>query len=489
MTVYLVGAGPGDPGLVTVRGAELLARADVVVYDRLTASELLDLTPAGCALTHVGKRPGAASIDQAEINEILVDLGRAHDCVVRLKGGDPYVFARGAEEAAALAEAGVAYEVVPGITSAFAAPAAAGIPVTMRYSSTHVTVVTGHEDPTKGRTEVNWEAIAAAGGTIVILMGVSRWGAISERLLAGGLAPDTPAAAVHWGTTVDQVTVRATLATLGQEDLRAPSVIVVGAVAAQQLDWLGAKPLFGRRVVVTRAREQASYLAERLGDLGAEVVLAPTIAIEDPSDGGEALGACVERLAVARPEWVVFSSANAVDRFVGALHDVRDLAGIEVAAIGPGTTGALARHGLRTDIVPDRYVAEALLEIFPAPSPGSGTVLIPRAEVARDVLVDGLGARGWSVEVVPAYRTVPVPPDPSMESAVRSADAICFASSSSVSNFVAAYGDSVPPVVAAIGPITAARAEEEGLDVAVIPGSATIIAMADALADHFARLG
>ncbi|MEZ5350952.1 MAG: uroporphyrinogen-III C-methyltransferase, partial [Microthrixaceae bacterium] len=237
MTVYLVGAGPGDPGLLTVRGAELLARAEVIVYDRLTASELLDLAPADCRMVHVGKQPGGPSVAQDEINAMLVRFGGDGRCVVRLKGGDPYVFARGAEEAAALEAAGVDYEVVPGISSAFAAPSAAGIPVTMRYSSTHVTVVTGHEDPTKGRTDVNWEAIAAAGGTIVVLMGVGRWQAISERLIAGGLDPDTPAAAVQWGSTSRQHTVRATLATLGQQRLGTPSVIVVGSVAAERLDW------------------------------------------------------------------------------------------------------------------------------------------------------------------------------------------------------------------------------------------------------------
>ncbi len=487
MTVHLVGAGPGDPGLVTVRGAELLGRADVVVYDRLTASALLDLAPEGCRFVHVGKQPGGPSVAQDEINEMLVRFGLEHDCVVRLKGGDPYVFARGAEEAAALESAGVDFEVVPGITSAFAAPSAAGIPVTMRYSSTHVTVVTGHEDPAKGRTEVNWEAIAAAGGTIVILMGVGRWPAISERLVAGGLSAQTPAAAVRWGTTPDQQTVRATLSTLGDHELAAPSVIVVGSVAAEDLDWFGRRPLFGRRVVVTRAPEQASRLADRLAELGAEVVLAPTIAIDAPSDRGEALDRCVEDIGARRPDWIVFTSANAVERFMDKLHDARALGGCSVAAIGPGTTAALRDRGIRPDLVPERYVAEGLLEVFPAAPAGSGRVLVPRAEVARDVIVEGLAEMGWSVEVVPAYRTVPAPVDPERREAVGSADAICFASSSAVTNFVAAFGDAVPPVVAAIGPITARRARDEGIDVSVVPEASTIAAMADALAGYFSR--
>ena len=485
MTVYLVGAGPGDPGLLTVRGAELLARAEVIVYDRLTASELLDLAPADCRMVHVGKQPGGPSVAQDEINAMLVRFGGDGRCVVRLKGGDPYVFARGAEEAAALEAAGVDYEVVPGISSAFAAPSAAGIPVTMRYSSTHVTVVTGHEDPTKGRTDVNWEAIAAAGGTIVVLMGVGRWQAISERLIAGGLDPDTPAAAVQWGSTSRQHTVRATLATLGQQRLGTPSVIVVGSVAAERLDWFERRPLFGRRVVITRAREQASKLADRLRSLGAEVVLAPTIEITGPSDGGESLRAAAVALGASKPAWVVFSSANAVDRFFARLTDARDLAGSRVAAIGPGTLEALERCGIRADLVPDRYVAEGLLEVFPAAAADGGRVLLPRAEVARDILVEGLVAKGWTVEVVPTYRTVPAPVDESLGEEVRSADAICFASSSSVTNFVAAYGASTPAVVAAIGPVTAARAAELGLEVSVVPQRSTIPDMVDALEEHF----
>ncbi|MEZ5270453.1 MAG: uroporphyrinogen-III C-methyltransferase [Microthrixaceae bacterium] len=485
MTVYLVGAGPGDPGLLTVRGAELLARAEVIVYDRLTASELLDLAPADCRMVHVGKQPGGPSVAQDEINAMLVRFGGDGRCVVRLKGGDPYVFARGAEEAAALEAAGVDYEVVPGISSAFAAPSAAGIPVTMRYSSTHVTVVTGHEDPTKGRTDVNWEAIAAAGGTIVVLMGVGRWQAISERLIAGGLDPDTPAAAVQWGSTVAAAHGACDPGHPGPAAARHTVGDRRGVGGSREARLVRTTPVVRSQGGDPRAREQASKLADRLRSLGAEVVLAPTIEITGPSDGGESLRAAAVALGASKPAWVVFSSANAVDRFFARLTDARDLAGSRVAAIGPGTLEALERCGIRADLVPDRYVAEGLLEVFPAAAADGGRVLLPRAEVARDILVEGLVAKGWTVEVVPTYRTVPAPVDESLGEQVRSADAICFASSSSVTNFVAAYGASTPAVVAAIGPVTAARAAELGLEVSVVPQRSTIPDMVDALAEHF----
>lgn len=484
MTVHLVGAGPGDPGLVTVRGAELLSMAEVVVHDRLTAAALLDLAPDTAEVVDVGKNPAGRSTPQEEINALLVEHGRSGRRVVRLKGGDPFVFARGAEEAAVLDAAGVDYEVVPGITSAFAAPAAGGIPVTLRYSSTHVTVVTGHEDPTKGRTDVNWEAIAQAGGTIVILMGVGRWPSIAERLLEGGLPPDTPAAAVRWGTTPRQHTVRATLATLGAHALAAPSVIVVGRVAEEHLDWFERRALFGRSVVVTRARSQAPGLAARLARSGADVLVAPTIAMADPSDGGAALTAAVRSLAGFH--WVVLTSPNGAERFCAELRDGRDLAGVSLAAIGPGTAGVLADHHLVADLVPARYVAESLLEMFPDPPAGGGRVLLARAEVAREVLPEGLRERGWTVDVVPAYRTLPTEPSPEMRERALAADAVVFTSSSTVDNWVAAMGDDTPPVVAAIGPVTAATARDHGLEVAVEADEHTLDGVVAALAAHFA---
>jgi len=306
----------------------VLALADVVVHDRLSAAELLDLAPAGAEHIDVGKSPGHARLTQEEITALLVERGKTGETVVRLKGGDPFVFARGGEEAEALADAGVPYEVVPGITSALAVPAYAGIPVTLRYSSTSFTVVTGHEDPASGEGTVDWPAIAKVGGTIVILMGVGRWPKIAERLQAGGLSPDTPAAAVQWGTRPEQRTVRATLATLEQHDLRSPSVIVVGRVAAEDLAWYERRPLFGKRIVVTRARAQASALVDRLRALGADTIELPAIAVEDAADGGAALlGAIAD---VDTYDWLVLTSPNGVQRALAALPDVRGLAGVKI---------------------------------------------------------------------------------------------------------------------------------------------------------------
>lgn len=465
MTVYLVGAGPGDPGLLTLRGAELLGRADVVIYDRLSAAALLDLAPAAAERINVGKRGPGGSTPQERINELLVEHGLTGRTVVRLKGGDPFVFARGAEELEVLRLAGIAVEVVPGITSAIAAPAYAGIPVTRRYSSTSFTVVTGHEDPSKARTDVNWEALAKVGGTIVVLMGVANIAEISRRLVDGGLAPTTPAAAVQWGSLTSQRTVRATLGTIAEQPLAAPSVIVIGDVAGDDLDWFTTRPLFGRRVVVTRAPAQASRLTDRLRDCGAEVVNLPTIAIADPADGGAALNAAVSELG--RYEWVVFTSPNAVQRFLAALAttggDARRLAGLQIAAIGPGTRAELRLALLEADLVPDRYVAEGLLEVFPDATTSSRLVLLPQAAVTRDVLADGLVAKGWMIAVAEAYQTVPAPVDPQALAAVAGADVVAFASSSAVDNFAAAVDPgSWPPAAVCIGPISAASARAVG---------------------------
>ncbi|HEY3241495.1 MAG TPA: uroporphyrinogen-III C-methyltransferase, partial [Acidimicrobiia bacterium] len=384
MTVYLVGAGPGDPGLLTVRGAEVLRRAEVVVYDRLSVATLLDLAPPGAERISVGKAPGQASRPQDEINALLVERGKAGQEVVRLKGGDPFVFARGGEEAAALLHAGVPFEVVPGITSALAVPAYAGVPVTQRGISTSFTVVTGHEG-IEVPTRTDWEAIARVGGTIVVLMGVAHRGEIADRLMAGGLAADTPVTAVTWGTRPEQRTHRTTLGGLGAAPVEAPATMVVGAVAGLDLRWFEDRPLFGRTVVVTRAREQASDLVERLHHLGAETVELPVIEIGDAADGGAALTAAAGM--VGDYDWLAFTSANAVERFFAALgglgRDARALAGVAVAAIGPGTAAALARAGVQADLMPSRFVAESVVEAFP---PGPGRVLLPRAAVARDAL-------------------------------------------------------------------------------------------------------
>jgi uroporphyrinogen III methyltransferase/synthase len=480
VTVYLVGAGPGDPGLLTVRGAEVLRRADVVVYDRLSVASLLDLAPPDAERISVGKSPGHPSVPQDEINALLVERGRAGKEVVRLKGGDPFVFARGGEEARALLDAGVPFEVVPGITSAVAVPAYAGVPVTYRGLSTSFTVVTGHEDPWAA-AETDWDAVARAGGTIVILMGVATRAAIAQRLMAGGLAADTPVAAVRWGTRSEQRTVRTTLSRLGAVELEPPVTMVIGAVAELDLRWFEARPLFGRRIVVTRAREQASELVERLRRLGAETIELPAITIDEPDDGGTGLGVAADDLRAGVYAWVVFTSANAVDRFCALLRDARDFGTAKVAAIGPGTADALRRFGVEADLVPERFVAESLVEAFP---PGEGRVLVPRAAVARDVLVEGLGTKGWQVTAVHAYRTRPAEPSPSALAEAGKADAITFTSSSTVTNYLQVAGlDAVPPVVVCIGPVTAATARDAGLSVDVVADEHTIDGLVHAVVD------
>ena len=485
MTVFLVGAGPGDPGLLTVRGAEVLQRADVVVYDRLSVEALLEVAPAGAEHISVGKAPGRVTMSQDDINALLVERGRSGATVVRLKGGDPFVFARGGEEAAALAEAGVPFEVVPGISSAIAVPAYAGIPVTLRHSSTSFTVVTGHEDPSVGDDgTVDWRAVAQLGGTVVILMGVARIARIASELMAGGLAPDTPAAAVRWGTRPEQSTVRATLATIADQPLETPSVIVVGEVAAVDLAWFERRPLFGRRIVVTRTRQQAPELVAALRAAGAEPVEVPVIALEDPADGGAALRKAVAGLGGY--DWVVVTSPNGARRLLGAIDDIgadaRAFAGARLAAIGPGTAGVLAEAGLRADIVPDRFVAESLLAALPPPPSGGGRVLLARAEVARDVLPDGLRAAGWDVEVVDAYRSVAATLGDAERAAAASAEIVTFTSSSTVERFLDLVGPAaVPPVVACIGPVTAATARARGLVVDIEAGTHTTAGLVDAL--------
>jgi uroporphyrinogen III methyltransferase/synthase len=480
VTVYLVGAGPGDPGLLARRGEELLRRAEVVVYDRLASRVLLDLAPPGTELIDAGKSPAGVALTQEQINEVLVDRGRAGREVVRLKGGDPFVFGRGGEEAEACRAAGVPFEVVPGVTSAIAAPAYAGIPVTHRGVSTSVTVVTGHEDPTKPGIDTDWDALARAGGTLVVLMGASNVREIARLLVEGGRPPTTPVAAVRWGTRPEQHTVRGTLATIADLGVEAPSAVVVGEVAALDLGWFEQRPLFGRRIVVTRAREQASTLRSRLEGLGAEVIELPSIAIQ-PVD--------FDLPPLAAYAWLVFTSANGVDAFferglAPAGLDTRALGGTRVAAIGPGTSDALARRGIRVDLLPERFVAESLLAAFPDPEQEGERVLLARAESARDVLPQGLTARGYSVAVLGVYRTVPVEPDPADLARVRAGevDAVTFTSSSTVTNFCDAVGADVAPLrVVSIGPVTSNTARERGLTVHAEADPHTIDGLVDAV--------
>jgi uroporphyrinogen III methyltransferase/synthase len=486
VTVYLVGAGPGDPGLITRRGAELLARAEVVVYDRLVAPALLALAPPDALRVDVGKRPGVTTPQRQQgINELLVEHGRAGRAVVRLKGGDPFVFGRGGEEAMALRDAGIAFEVVPGVTSAFAAPAYAGVPVTYRGLSASVTVVTGNVgDPTAGG--VDWGALARAGGTLVVLMGMERRAEIAARLIEGGRARDTPVLVVHQGSTPAQRRVRTTLAQLGSVELGPPSTIVVGAVAGLDLDWFSPGPLAGTTVVVTRARSQSAGLVDALTEAGASVVDMAVIDIAAPPDDGDALAGAADRLRAGAYDWVVCTSANAVEQLLSCLRDGRDLGRTRIAAVGPATAAALAAHHLVADLVPDDASAQGLADAMPA---GTGRVLYPRAVAARPVLAAGLRAKGWDVDEVDAYRTVPASDalERGPEALERALQAVVtFTSPSTVRAFTELVGGRTPALVACIGPVTAEAARQAGLNVDVVADEHSAAGLVDALVAHLA---
>ncbi|HEU4452288.1 MAG TPA: uroporphyrinogen-III C-methyltransferase [Longimicrobium sp.] len=492
-TVYLVGAGPGDPGLLTVRAAELLARADVLVHDALVSPEIVELA-ARAERIFAGKRGGVRSpLPQDEINALLVDLGRKHEVVVRLKGGDPFVFGRGGEEALALREAGIPFEVVPGVTAGVAAPAYAGIPVTHRGRSASVTLVTGHEDPSKYETELDWAALARGSGTLVFYMSVGKMTENFGRLIEGGRSPDTPAAAIEWGTYPRQRTVVGTLTTLPEiaraAAIGAPSIVIVGDVVPlrEELGWFDRRPLSGKRVVVTRARAQASGFAARLAELGAEVLQLPTIRVEPPADPAPLRRAVDE---VESFDWIVFTSANGVERFFAVLaeagRDARALATVRLCAIGPATAGALEARSLRADLVPDEYVAEAALEALAAAVDLPGTrILLPRADIARAALPDGLRARGAEVVEVDAYRTVQ---DGSGAEEVRrrldagEIDLVTFTASSTARSFAELVGTDVGAAkVASIGPITSGTVRELGMRVDVEAKEYTIPGLLDAV--------
>ena len=476
--VYLVGAGPGDPGLMTRRSLELIADADAILYDRLIPADALEGARAGCDLRYVGKEPGNPAMDQEDIDSLLVELGSQGLTVVRLKGGDPFVFGRGGEEAEALARAGVPFEVVPGVTSGVAAPAYAGIPVTHRDAASAVAFVTGHEDPAKEERALDWEALARFPGTLIFYMGMKKLPLISERLIAAGRPADEPAAVIQRGTLPGQATVTAPLADIAERvtdaGIRPPAIAVVGQAAAlrETLAWLESRPLHGRRVAVTRARAQASGLAARLRSLGAEVVETPAIRIEP-----RAVEAEVETMANEIGEYtlVILTSPNGATLLMEALaatgQDARGLAGVTVAAIGPGTARELERHGIRPDVVPPRSIAESLVEAL-ADVPVKGRrVLVARASEARDVLPDALSERGAEVDVVALYDTIAEPLDDSQIEALAAADFVTFTSSSTVRFLLDAVGtpDGLPADgrLVSIGPVTSATAREHGLTVHV----------------------
>jgi uroporphyrinogen III methyltransferase / synthase len=502
--IYLVGSGPGDPGLLTLKGLECLREADAVVYDRLAPESLLEHAGSDTELIYVGKQPGdREAMKQEEINALLVELGGAGKTVVRLKGGDPYVFGRGGEEALALIDAGLSFEVVPGVTSGIAAPAYAGMPVTHRGVATSVAFVTGHEDPAKGRRDVDWSRVANGADTLVLYMGVGRLREISAELVSAGRSPATPVAVIRWGTVPEQRTVTGTLGDIAgrvaEAGLGPPAITVVGDVVALRgagLAFYERRPLFGRRVVVTRARAQAGELSKRLVRLGAEVLEFPTIEIRTPADFGP-LDAAI--LDLDTFDWLVFTSVNGVEGFLARLaHHRLDLRavprGAKVAAIGPATAQRLGEAGLRVDVVPREFRAEALLEALPVESLAGRKILIPRAKVARDVLPERLRGAGAEVVVPPVYESAPSSKGKELVAERLEAgavDCVTFTASSTVENFAGVFGEREAvrllsrARVACIGPITAGTAREHGIRVDAEAREYTIPGLVEAVADLF----
>ena len=510
--VYLVGAGPGDPGLLTRRAERCLEIADVVVHDYLVTSPVLSLVRPEAEVVAVG-RSHDARLPQADIESLLVDRARAGKVVVRLKNGDPFLFGRGGEEAEALVRARVPFDVVPGVSSALAVPAYAGIPLTHRDHASLVTIATGHQalddaEDGPGAPPLPWAALARTGGTLVFLMGMRALSEIARALIVNGLAPDTPAAVVVRGTTARQARVVATVGTLaervGAAGLTAPGVVVIGSVVGlgERLAWLETRPLFGRRIVVTRARAQAAGLADVLEARGAEVILFPTIAIAPPENTAPLARAAA---AAAGYDWMFFTSVNGVRAFFTAFaaagHDIRDLHLVRLGAIGPETAAELERRLLRPTVVPEEFRAEGLVRALAGEALDGTRVLLPRAAGARAVLPDALRARGATVDEVIAYRAI-VPAGADVDGlaaalAAGDVDAITFTSSSTVRHFVSMIGRervaaavrAGRPAIACIGPVTAETAAELGLAVAVVPASYTAPALADALVGHFCNAG
>jgi uroporphyrinogen III methyltransferase/synthase len=486
-TVYLVGAGPGDPGLMTRRALELIASADAILYDRLIPPGALAGARPAADLRYVGKQPGGHSHTQEEINSLLVELGQQGLDVVRLKGGDPFVFGRGGEEAQALAAAGIPFEVVPAVTSGVAAPAYAGIPVTHRDDASAVALITGHEDPTKPESALDWPALAAFPGTLVLYMGIKNLDGIAARLVEGGRPASEPVAVIERGTLPGQRTIRGTLADIATRvadaGIRPPAITLVGSVARlrDELEWLERRPLFGRRVVVTRARAQSSGLAARLADLGANVVETPAIRIV-PRDDAE-VAAAAQR--IRDYDLVCVTSPNGAALLMDAIGhaggDARSLAGATVAAIGPATAAELLRRGIRADVVPAKAVAESLVESLADVSVRGRRVLVARPAEARDALPDALRDRGADVDVVALYETVAEQLTEEQLEAAADADYVTFTSSSTVRNFMDAGGRANGARVVSIGPVTSATARELGLEVDIEAEQHDIDGLIDAL--------
>lgn len=500
--VYLVGAGPGDYRLISLKAVDCLKSADVVVYDRLADDRILQWAPKDAEYIYVGKASSHHTMRQEDINQLLVDKAKEGKCVVRLKGGDPFVFGRGGEEGLLLEENGLPFEIVPGITSAISVPAYAGIPVTHRAVATSFAVVTGHEDPTKGESNMRWEHLATGTDTLVFLMGVANLPHITKKLIENGRPADTPAAVIRWGTKPEQRVLVTTVANAAEDvaknGIKPPAIFIVGEVVRlrdklQWFDQLATHPLFGRTVLVTRARSQASQLTARLEMLGARVIEAPTIAITAPSDGYAAIDTAIEQLHSY--QWLIFTSANGVTEFFARLNvagkDTRALGYARVAAIGSATAARLREHGIVADVVPAEFRAEGVVAALKGQLPPHAKVLLARAEEAREVLPDALREMGADVTIAPVYKTITGEVDAESlreQLAGGEIDMVTFTSSSTVKNLVNILGSIAPLAgvkTAAIGPVTAETATKLGITPDIVAAEYTIDGLVEAIKVDF----
>ncbi|PYV44377.1 MAG: uroporphyrinogen-III C-methyltransferase [Acidobacteria bacterium] len=499
--VYLIGAGPGDPELISLKGLRCLQAADCIIYDYLVNVDLLSYARADAELVNVGKKGGQTHISQEEINDLIVERANSGKTVARLKGGDPFIFGRGAEEAEALAIAGIGFEIVPGITSGYAAPAYAGIPVTHRDFSPSVAFITGHEDPDKAESLIAWDKISTSIGTLVFFMGVKSLPEIVENLVRHGRSPETPVALIQWGTYFKQEVLIGTLGSIVQQvhsvGFSAPAITVVGEVVRlrDRLKWFENRPLFGKRIIITRPPEQLEDFKAQLAQLGAEVIAFPTIEIREPTSW-EALDEAIRE--IDQYQWLIFTSVNGVKNFFGryrlAQKDIRQLKGVKISTIGPATEKAVRAMNLNVEVVPNEFKAEGLVESLKGKVMKGARVLIARAKVARDVLPEELRKQGAQVDVVETYQTtIPKASSSQLQQILEEqpVDLIVFTSSSTVSNLA----EIVEPLslkkvlvgigVATIGPITAQTAEKYGLKVSVQPSQYNIPALVRAIVQYF----
>ncbi|MBS3969636.1 MAG: uroporphyrinogen-III C-methyltransferase [Clostridia bacterium] len=495
--VYLVGAGPGDPGLITVKGMECIKKADVLVYDRLVNPSLLDHASKNAELIYVGKSPERHTLSQEEINSLLVAKASENKIVTRLKGGDPFVFGRGGEEALELVKNKIPFEIVPGITSAIAVPAYAGIPVTHRGLTSNAAFITGNEDPTKEDTDIDWAKISTGIGTLVFLMGMANLPKIVEKLMEHGRSPDTPVALIRWGTLPEQVTLTAALKDIVQKaeenKFKNPAIIIVGEVVSlrEELKWVEKRPLWGQRVLVTRSRDQASIFSKMIQDLGGEPIEFPTIDIIQPDDYTPLDKAIA---AIEDFDWIIFTSVNGVQAFYERLllkkMDFRQLKGVRICAIGPKTREELEKYGLLVDYVPGEYRAEAIIEKMQGENLKGKKILLPRADIARKILPESLKAMGADVHEVTAYKTVKGNGQLNNVKDLlvnKKINIITFTSSSTVKNFISMFDKNELPELlkgiklASIGPITTRTAVELGLSIDIEAAEYTLDGLLQAI--------